>query len=80
MSEQMYKVTQVYRSIEPTQKNLEELNKLKKLSKKDGKMILEVGLGSHPIKAFNIFNSLDFNKIDLTPDYNGDLRVLKIEI
>ena len=26
MSEQMYKVTQVYRSIEPTQKNLEELN------------------------------------------------------
>ena len=52
----------------------------KKLSKKDGKMILEVGLGSHPIKAFNIFNSSDFNKIDLIPDYNGALRVLKIEI
>ena len=43
-------------------------------------MILEVGLGQHPIKAHNIFSSAGFNKLELIADYNNDLRVLKIQI
>ena len=45
-----------------------------------GSLILEVGIGSHPIRVREIFHSSGFNKIDLISDYNGDLRVLKIEI
>ena len=43
-------------------------------------MILEVGLGQHPLKAHNIFSLAGFNKLELIPDYNNDLRVLKIQI
>ena len=53
---------------------------VKKLIKKRGSLILEVGIGSHPMRAFEIFYSSGFKKIELIPDYNGDLRVLKIEI
>ena len=53
---------------------------VKKLIKRKGFLILEVGIGSHPMRAFEIFYSSGFKKIELIPDYNGDLRVLKIEI
>ena len=43
-------------------------------------MILEVGLGQHPLKVHNIFSLAGFNKLELIPDYNNDLRVLKIQI
>ena len=43
-------------------------------------MILEVGLGQHPLKVHNIFSLAGFKKLELIPDYNNDLRVLKIQI
>ena len=55
-------------------------NKAKKMINEKGSLILEVGIGSHPIRVREIFHSSGFNKIDLISDYNGDLRVLKIEI
>ena len=50
------------------------------LMKRKSFMILEVGLGQHPLKAHNIFSLAGFNKLELIPDYNNDLRVLKIQI
>ena len=55
-------------------------NTIKQLINKKGFMVLEVGLGKHPTKAYNIFHSAGFNQLELIPDYNNDLRVLKIEI
>ena len=55
-------------------------NTIKQLINKKGFMVLEVGLGEHPIKAYNIFHSAGFDQLELIPDYNNDLRVLKIEI
>ena len=53
---------------------------VRKLIKGKGTLILEVGIGSHPMRVFEIFHSSGFDNIDLISDYNGDLRVLKIEI
>ena len=50
------------------------------LMKRKSFMILEVGLGQHPLKAHNIFSLAGYNKLELIPDYNNDLRVLKIQI
>ena len=55
-------------------------NTIKQLINKKGFMVLEVGLGKHPTKAYNIFYSAGFDQLELIPDYNNDLRVLKIEI
>ena len=51
-----------------------------KLMNRKSFMILEVGLGQHPLKVHNIFSLAGFNKLELIPDYNNDLRVLKIQI
>ena len=53
---------------------------VRKLIKGKGTLILEVGIDSHPMRVFEIFHSSGFDNIDLISDYNGDLRVLKIEI
>ena len=55
-------------------------NKAKKMINEKGSLILEVGMGSHPIRVREIFHSSGFNKIDLISDYNGDPRVIKIEV
>ena len=55
-------------------------NKAKKMINEKGSLILEVGIGSHPIRVREIFYSSGFNKIDLISDYNGDPRVIKIEV
>ena len=48
------------------------------LLKKNGKMIFEVGLGSHPNKVQNIFFKKGFSNVTLHKDLNGDDRVLVI--
>ena len=55
-------------------------NKAKKMINEKGSLILEVGIGSHPIRVREIFHSSGFNNIDLISDYNGDPRVIKIEV
>ena len=55
-------------------------NKAKKMINKKGSLILEVGIGLHPIRVREIFHSSGFNNIDLISDYNGDSRVIKIEV
>jgi release factor glutamine methyltransferase len=46
----------------------------------NGWVVMEVGLGEHPNKALEIFKSAGFNKCELVQDFNGDDRVLKIQI
>jgi len=45
-----------------------------------GWLILEVGQKSHPEKAKNIFNKMGFHNTKLIKDYNGDNRVLLIQV
>jgi len=45
-----------------------------------GWMIMEVGLGDHPQKAKSIFESSGYAETKLIKDYNGDDRVLVVEI
>ena len=52
----------------------------KSLIKPGGWMVLEVGLGEHPSKAVDIFQSAGYTQLELIPDYNSDERVLKIQI
>jgi release factor glutamine methyltransferase len=52
----------------------------KSLIKPGGSMVLEVGLGEHPSKAVDIFQSAGYTQLELIPDYNSDERVLKIQI
>ena len=52
----------------------------KSLIKPWGWMVLEVGLGKHPSKAVDIFQSAGYTQLELIPDYNSDERVLKIQI
>jgi len=52
----------------------------KSLIKPGGWMVLEVGLGKHPSKAVDIFQSAGYTQLELIPDYNSDERVLKIQI
>ena len=52
----------------------------KSLIKPGGSMVLEVGLGEHPAKAVDIFQSAGYSQLELIPDYNSDERVLKIQI
>ena len=55
-------------------------NNAKKMINEKGALILEVGIGSHSIRVREIFHSSCFNNIDLISDYNGDSRVIKIEV
>jgi len=41
---------------------------------------MEVGLGDHPTKAMGIFESRKYKNLELITDFNGDERVLKIQI
>ena len=52
----------------------------KELVKPGGWVIMEVGLGDHPAKAMEIFQSGGYKNLGLITDFNGDERVLKIQI
>ena len=52
----------------------------KDLVRTGGWMIMEVGLGDHPQKAKAIFESSGYAETKLIKDYNGDDRVLVVEI
>ena len=52
----------------------------KELVKPGGWVIMEVGLGDHPAKAMEIFQSGGYINLGLITDFNGDERVLKIQI
>ena len=52
----------------------------KGLVKPGGWVIMEVGLGDHPAKAMEIFQSGGYKNLGLITDFNGDERVLKIQI
>ena len=51
-----------------------------KLLKKEGWMVLEVGIDDHPEKVTKLFKSKGYSKIELVSDYNKDKRVLKVKI
>ncbi len=51
-----------------------------KLVQPNGWLLLEVGLGDHPQKAQARFAVEPFNAVELIKDYNGDDRVLKVEV
>ena len=50
------------------------------LIKKDGWMLLEVGINDHSKKVVNLFKSKGFKNIDLLTDYNNNNRVLRVKI
>ena len=45
-----------------------------------GWIFLEVGLGEHPNRAKQIFMNDKFKNVELIKDYNGDDRVLKVQV
>ena len=51
-----------------------------KLLKKEGWMVLEVGIDDHPEKVAKLFKSKGYSNIELVSDYNKDKRVLKVKI
>jgi release factor glutamine methyltransferase len=53
-------------------------NKLDIILKKNGALIIEVGLGNHPEEVKKIFKGFGYNNIEMIDDYNKDVRVLKI--
>ena len=63
--------------------NLDGLSFYKRIAKigkahlnKNGWIILEVGVGKHPLEVRDIFNKYNYKNINLIKDYNKDLRVL----
>lgn len=42
-----------------------------------GFILMEVGRNNHPQLAAELFNSAGWKAVELLPDYNGDLRILK---
>ena len=46
----------------------------------NGWIFLEVGLGEHPNRAKQIFMNDNFKNVELIKDYNGDDRVLKVQV
>ena len=50
------------------------------LLRKNGFVILEVGLGEHPNQAYEIFKKNGYKNINLIKDFNNDKRVLKANI
>ena len=55
-------------------------NVLNELLSKDGMLIIEVGLGSHPLQVKNIFENAGYKNIKTFDDYNGDQRVITINL
>ena len=55
-------------------------NVLNELLSKDGMLIIEVGLGSHPLQVKNIFENAGYNNIRTFDEYNGDQRVITINL
>ena len=51
-----------------------------KLLKKEGWMVLEVGIDDHPEKVAKLFKSKGYSNIELVSDYNKDKRVLTVKI
>lgn len=45
-----------------------------------GWIILEVGIGSHPQKVKALFQKAGYNQLELIQDFNGNDRVIKIQI
>ena len=43
-------------------------------------LILEVGLKEHPQKVYDIFSDQGYNSIELIKDYNGDDRVMVVQV
>ena len=52
----------------------------KEILKLNGWIILEVGLDDHPNKVYSIFKNLNYRKVQLIKDYNGDNRVLIAQV
>ena len=52
----------------------------RKCIKQNGWIILEVGLGDHPKKVKSIFIKSGFSEVELIKDYNGDDRVLVVQV
>lgn len=48
--------------------------------KSNGWFFIEVGLGRHPQKVKELFNENNFKAIELIKDYNGDERVLRVQL
>ena len=48
----------------------------RKIVEVNGWIILEVGLGNHPIEVLSIFKNLNYQYAKLVKDFNGDHRVL----
>ncbi len=48
--------------------------------KSNGWLFLEVGLGEHPKKVMKLFSNEKFNNVELIKDYNGDNRVLRVQV
>ena len=55
-------------------------NVLNELLSKGGMLIIEVGLGSHSLQVKNIFENAGYNNIKTFDDYNGDQRVITINL
>ena len=54
--------------------------KVRTLIKPKGIILLEVGLGDHPLKVLSLFKEAGFNQLELIKDYNNNERILKIWI
>jgi release factor glutamine methyltransferase len=54
--------------------------KAQQIVRKGGWVICEVGLGSHPGKAYELFTMKGFESVELIKDLNGDDRVLKVHV
>ena len=52
--------------------------KFKKIIKKGGALIIEVGKEEHPLEVRKIFEQYGYTNIEMINDYNNDIRVLKI--
>ncbi len=48
--------------------------------KSKGWLVMEVGLGEHPHKVRDLFSNDKFQNVELIKDYNGDDRVLKVQV
>ena len=57
-----------------------QLSDTAKIINRSSFLIFEVGLNNHPQKVHNIFSNLGYTGIELIKDYNGDDRVMAIQL
>ena len=50
------------------------------LLKKGGFFIIELGNGNHPVEVESIFDKAGYNNIEIFDDYNGDPRIMVIQL